>query len=248
MRTRPSASGGARPCRHPGGRDRPRRNRGPCRVPPACEDGRMDPAARHPPRAARRRGADSRAARRGLRRSRTAPSTRSRPGSWTGCVPSEDVLDALTLVAELHGEVVGHVVCSRATMGEGRSIGLGPHRRASRPPGRGHRLGARRGGARHRRPAHEPSVVLLGDPGWYAHFGFETAAGHGVGSPGPWPDAYFQVKRRRLESRARRRSATRRRSTSRTRAPQPARSARASGGAPPTGGPRRRFGAAPTSR
>ena len=37
-----------------------------------------------------------------------------------------DVLDALTLVADLHGEAVGHVVCSRATMGEGPSIALGP--------------------------------------------------------------------------------------------------------------------------
>ena len=43
----------------------------------------------------------------------------------------------------------------------------------------------------------EPSVVLLGDPGWYAHFGFETAARHGVGSPGPWEERYFQVKRLR---------------------------------------------------
>jgi hypothetical protein len=41
----------------------------------------------------------------------------------------------------------------------------------------------------------EPAVVLLGDPGWYAHFGFETAAEHGIGSPGPWPDRYFQVRR-----------------------------------------------------
>ena len=41
----------------------------------------------------------------------------------------------------------------------------------------------------------EPSVVLLGDPGWYAHFGFETAARHGIRSPGPWEDRYFQVKR-----------------------------------------------------
>ena len=29
-----------------------------------------------------------------------------------------------------------------------------------------------------------PARVLLGDPGWYAHFGFETAADHGIGSPG----------------------------------------------------------------
>ena len=33
-----------------------------------------------------------------------------------------DVLDSLTFVAELHGEVVGHVVCSRARMGEGSAV------------------------------------------------------------------------------------------------------------------------------
>ena len=37
-----------------------------------------------------------------------------------------DVLDSLTFVAELHGEVVGHVVCSRARMGEGSAVALGP--------------------------------------------------------------------------------------------------------------------------
>ena len=35
---------------------------------------------------------------------------------------------------------------------------------------------------------------LLGDPGWYAHFGFQTAADHGIGSPGPWADRFFQVR------------------------------------------------------
>ena len=48
----------------------------------------------------------------------------------------------------------------------------------------------------------EPSVVLLGDPGWYAHFGFQTAADHGIGSPGPWADRFFQVARCRLAPRA----------------------------------------------
>ena len=105
-----------------------------------------------------------------------------------------DVLDALTLVADLHGEAVGHVVCSRATMGEGPTIALGPI--AVHPDHQGTGIGsalvaavlvtADLGG--------EPSVVLLGDPGWYAHFGFETAADHGIGSPGPWPDRFFQVK------------------------------------------------------
>ncbi len=106
-----------------------------------------------------------------------------------------DVIDALTLVADLHGEAVGHVVCSRATMGAGPSIALGPI--AVHPDHQGSGVGSALVAAvlvtaDQRR---EPSVVLLGDPGWYAHFGFEAAAGHGIGSPGPWRDEYFQVRR-----------------------------------------------------
>ena len=106
-----------------------------------------------------------------------------------------DLLDALTLVAELGGEVVGHVVCSRASMGEGPSVALGPI--AVRPDHQGQGVGSALVAAVlvTADSRAEPSVVLLGDPGWYAHFGFETAAAHGIGSPGPWQDRYFQVKR-----------------------------------------------------
>ena len=105
-----------------------------------------------------------------------------------------DVLDALTLVADLHGEAVGHVVCSRATMGEGPTIALGPI--AVHPDHQGTGIGSALVAAVLVTAdlGDEPSVVLLGDPGWYAHFGFETAADHGIGSPGPWPDRFFQVK------------------------------------------------------
>lgn len=105
-----------------------------------------------------------------------------------------DVLPALTLVAELDGEVVGSVVCSRARMGQGPSVGLGPL--AVRPDLQGQGIGtalvaavlatAERVG--------EPAVVLLGDPGFYAVFGFEAAADRGIGSPGPWQDRFFQVR------------------------------------------------------
>ncbi|MGB7817166.1 MAG: N-acetyltransferase [Ornithinibacter sp.] len=106
-----------------------------------------------------------------------------------------DVIDELTFVAELGGDVVGHVVCSRASMGEGPSVGLGPI--AVSPDRQGEGIGSALVAAVlvTADQLAEPSIVLLGDPGWYAHFGFEAAAAHGVGSPGPWEDRYFQVKR-----------------------------------------------------
>ncbi len=108
-----------------------------------------------------------------------------------------DVLAPLTLVAELDDEVVGSVVCSRATIGEGPSVGLGPL--AVRPDHQQQGIGSALVAAvvATAEQAAEPSLVLLGDPGYYGAFGFETAADHGVGSPGPWPDRFFQVLRLR---------------------------------------------------
>ena len=108
-----------------------------------------------------------------------------------------DLLPELTFVAELDGEVAGYVACSRAVMGEGASVGLGPL--AVRPElqrqGIGSALMAAVVATADQRG--EPALVLLGDPDYYGAFGFETAAEHGIGSPGPWPDRYFQVKRLR---------------------------------------------------
>lgn len=105
------------------------------------------------------------------------------------------VIDELTFVADLGDEVVGHVVCSRARMGEGPSVGLGPI--AVRPDRQGEGIGSALVAAVlvTADQLAEPSIVLFGDPGWYAHFGFEPAARHGVVSPGAWEDRFFQVKR-----------------------------------------------------
>ena len=106
-----------------------------------------------------------------------------------------DVIDELTFVAELRGEVVGHVVCSRGRMGEAPSVGLGPI--GVLPARQGEGIGSALVAAAlvTADQLGEHAVVLLGDPGWYGHFGFEPAADHGVGSPGPWPDSHFQVRR-----------------------------------------------------
>lgn len=104
-----------------------------------------------------------------------------------------DVLPALTFVAELDDRVVGSVVCSRATMGEGTSVGLGPLAVGPgyQAQGIGSALVASVVATAEQRA--EPSIVLLGDPGYYGAFGFETAAPLGIGSPGPWEDRFFQV-------------------------------------------------------
>lgn len=105
-----------------------------------------------------------------------------------------DVIEDLTFVAELDGEVVGHVMCSAATMGEGPCVGLGPIAVAPalQRQGIGAALMASVIASAEQRG--DAAIVLLGDPEYYGHFGFVEAAGLGVGSPGPWEPRYFQVK------------------------------------------------------
>lgn len=104
-----------------------------------------------------------------------------------------DVLDDLTFVAELDGEVVGHVVCSRATLGEAPSVGLGPL--AVRPDHQRQGIGAAliMAVVSSADRVWQPEIVLLGDPDYYGFFGFVPAASVGIGSPGPWHERYFQV-------------------------------------------------------
>lgn len=104
-----------------------------------------------------------------------------------------DVIDELTFVAELEGEVVGHVVCSRARLGDSPSVGLGPL--AVRPDHQRQGIGAALMMAvvASADRVWRPVIVLLGDPDYYAFFGFVPAAGLGIGSPGPWEDRYFQA-------------------------------------------------------
>jgi putative acetyltransferase len=105
-----------------------------------------------------------------------------------------DVIDELTFVAELDGAVVGHVMCSAATMGERPSIGLGPIAVAPalQQQGIGAALMASVIASAEQRG--DAAIVLLGDPEYYGHFGFVAAAPLGVEAPAPWEEKYFQVK------------------------------------------------------
>nr|WP_218861497.1 N-acetyltransferase [Nocardioides panzhihuensis] len=100
----------------------------------------------------------------------------------------------LSLVAEMDGEVVGHLVCTRGELAGRTALGLGPvsvsptKQRAGVGSALMHAvLGAADA-------LGEPVVVLLGSPDYYSRFGFVPAAGLGIEAPDPaWGD-YFQAR------------------------------------------------------
>jgi putative acetyltransferase len=106
-----------------------------------------------------------------------------------------DLVPALCFVAVDHGGVIGHVACSRGTVGSRTLAALGPVAVAPSRQGQGvgHALLHAVLGAAD--ALGEPAVVLLGDPAFYGRFGFAPAERHGV-TPvdGSWGSA-FQLRR-----------------------------------------------------
>ena len=99
----------------------------------------------------------------------------------------------VSLVAEEEGHVVGHVLFSPVTIGAATGVGLAPV--AVLPEHQGRGIGAalvRRGLAECRAAGHDFAVVL-GEPAYYARFGFETAARHGVRCEFDAPDDAFML-------------------------------------------------------
>lgn len=125
----------------------------------------------------------------------------SEPGGDPGEVALIDQLRAddgwiaeLSFVAVHEGQVIGHVVGSRAYLGARPVVGLGP---LSVLPDR-QRFGTGSALMHTVLGASDalgyPLVGLLGDPGYYRRFGFVAAASLGVESPdASWGD-YFQVR------------------------------------------------------
>jgi len=105
-----------------------------------------------------------------------------------------DAIAALTLVALAHDQVVGHVVCSRATIDGRPSVGLGPLGVLPAHQRRGIGQALMHGVLAAADALDEPAVVLLGDPLYYGRFGFVLAETLGIlpGDPGWAP--YFQVR------------------------------------------------------
>ena len=107
--------------------------------------------------------------------------------------PSDAYIAELSLVAELAGEVVGHVILSRGHLDDRRVLALGPigvlptHQRG----GIGSAL-MRASLDRARELGHE-LVVLLGHPWYYPRFGFVPAQRLGI--TGEWEgDAFMALE------------------------------------------------------
>ena len=108
----------------------------------------------------------------------------------------EGWLPELSLVAEEADEVVGHVVCTRGTIGADHrpALGLGPI--AVRPAHQGRGVGS---GLVHAVLAvaearGDTLVALLGSRDFYGRLGFVPATDHGVEAPdASWGDR-FQVR------------------------------------------------------
>jgi putative acetyltransferase len=105
-----------------------------------------------------------------------------------------DVIAALSLVAEVDGEIVGHVLGSRAHIGDHPSLGLGPlgvlppHQRTGVGSALMHAvLGAADA-------LDLPEAILLGDTGYYRRFGFRPAQSLGVIAPDPGWGQHFQIR------------------------------------------------------
>jgi putative acetyltransferase len=105
-----------------------------------------------------------------------------------------DIVPALSLVAIRGSELVGHVVCSKATVGDHPVVGLGPigvipaHQRQGVGDALMHAVLAAADALE------LPLVGLVGSTEYYPRYGFVPATELGIEPPDPaWGD-YFQVR------------------------------------------------------
>mgnify|MGYP000020127499 CR=1 FL=1 len=113
---------------------------------------------------------------------------------------SPSFIPELSLVAELEDRVVGHVLFTRISIGQAPALALAPlavspdcRRRGigSALVGEGHRIARRLGYG---------CSVVLGDPSYYAAFGYRPASKLGIFAPFEADDACFMALRLRSDA------------------------------------------------
>ena len=108
-----------------------------------------------------------------------------------------DLIPALTFVAEVDGEVVGHVAMSAATV-DGRAgevVALGPLGVLPEHQNRGVGSALVHAALGAADALDLRGVVLLGHPDYYPRFGFGPAVDEGVTPPQDWGPRFFLLRR-----------------------------------------------------
>jgi putative acetyltransferase len=108
---------------------------------------------------------------------------------------SDAYIPALSLVAlDSTDIVVGHVLCTRGHVASVPALGLGPISVRPDQQGKGVGTGLMHAVLGAADALDEPLVALLGDPPFYARFGFRPAPAYGITAPDPAWAPYFQVR------------------------------------------------------
>jgi putative acetyltransferase len=108
---------------------------------------------------------------------------------------SQAWIPALSVVALVDDDIVGHVVCSRATIANSYAVlGLGPLGVRPGSQNRGVGTALVHAVVAAADALDEPLIMLLGNPRYYGRFGFQRAADHGIEAPDPNYGDDFQVR------------------------------------------------------
>jgi predicted N-acetyltransferase YhbS len=106
---------------------------------------------------------------------------------------AKEYLPGFSVVAVLDGEIVGHVISTRARVGDHELLGLGPIGVTPRLQRQGIGSALVNETIARANAAGESGIALLGSPGYYSRFGFVPAASFGVQAPeADWGD-HFQL-------------------------------------------------------
>lgn len=106
---------------------------------------------------------------------------------------ADEYLPHFSIVAELDGEVVGHVISTRGWVGESHLLGLGPIGVTPRLQRQGIGSALVKETIVRANAAGESGIVLLGSPEYYPRFGFVPASTLGVSAPDSSWGEHFQL-------------------------------------------------------
>jgi putative acetyltransferase len=101
---------------------------------------------------------------------------------------------ALSIVAEVAGRVVGHVVTTRGFVGDVPALGLGPIGVLPSHQHRGVGLALMHASIGAAEALDEPLIALLGSPDYYSRYGFVASETRGITAPAPAWGKFFQVR------------------------------------------------------